>query len=443
MKHYESWGRYPKAEHSVFSVGWRHQEVPFPRFSEGVLPFGLGRSYGDVCLNDQGTLLHTQDLRHLISFDSESGVLECEAGISLQEIIEIFLPKGWFPPVVPGTKFVTVGGAIANDIHGKNHHRAGTFGCHVQGFELLRSSGERIFCSPQKNTELFEATIGGLGLTGLILWARIQLKKMRTPWLDVEHLPFVNLHGFLSLCQDSDSKYEYTVAWLDCVSGNAKAGRGIFIRGNPSDSQKTSMPMGESQGSFKMPVDAPPFLLNRHTMGLMNEAYFRLQSRKKDTVLMGYEPFFFPLDKVHDWNRFYGRAGFLQYQFVLPEGAESVLQEIFDKIVRSGLGSFLAVLKRFGDKVSPGLLSFPMKGLTLALDFPIHGTAVFELLSSLDELVAQAGGAVYPAKDARMSAQNFRLFFPKWEAFSRTIDPKFSSDFWKRVAAQKVNAGGQ
>ena len=433
MKLYQSWGRYPKAEHSVFAVNWRHQEVPFARFPEKVLPFGLGRSYGDVCLNHGGTLLDTQGLRHLISFDPRTGILECEAGLPLSEIIELFLPKGWFPPVVPGTQHVTVGGAIANDIHGKNHHRAGTFGCHVLGFELLRSSGESLFCSREQNEELFRATIGGLGLTGLILWARLSLKKVPGPWMEVEHTPFTNLKGFFEWSDDSDEKYEYTVAWVDCVSGAGKAGRGIFIRGNHSAKPASETKQVKPDFTFRMPVDAPAFLLNRKTIGLMNEVYFKIQSAKKGKTVMGYAPFFFPLDSIQDWNRFYGRAGFLQYQLILPEASEGALGEVFQQITRSGLGSFLAVLKRFGGTVSPGLLSFPKRGTTLALDFAIHGRPVFDLIASLDEIVAAAGGSVYPAKDACMSPENFRRFFPRWEEFSHSVDPKFCSDFWKRI----------
>jgi len=276
-------------------------------------------------------------------------------------------------------------------------------------------------------------------LTGLILWARIQLKKTAGAWIDCEHIPFVNLNHFFELSRDSDARYEYTVAWVDCVSAEGKAGRGIFIRGNPSAEKTAEIKKIKTASAFRIPADAPPFLMNRWTMGLMNEGYFRLQSAKKEKSTMSYEPFFFPLDSLDDWNRLYGREGFLQYQFVLPDGTESAMARVFQKITDSGLGSFLAVLKRFGNRPSPGLLSFPKQGTTLALDFPNRGAKVFELLNELDAIVAGAGGAVYPAKDARMSAGNFRRFFPQWEAFSQHIDPKFSSDLWKRVtAAQEV-----
>lgn len=397
------------------------------------MPFGLGRSYGDVCLNDGGTLLDTRGLKHFISFDPRTGILDCEAGLALSELMDVLLPKGWFPPVVPGTKHVTIGGAIANDIHGKNHHRAGTFGCHVLGFELLRSSGERLFCSPEKNTDFFRATIGGLGLTGLILWARIQLKRTSSLWIDSEHLAFMDLNGFFELSRDSDESFEYTVAWVDCVSGGGKAGRGIFIRGNTTEDYVQDIKKRKTAATLRVPFDVPSCLLNSSTMGIMNEGYFRLQSAKKMKSRMHYDSFFFPLDCVEDWNRLYGRAGFIQYQFVLPEGAEKAMAEVFNQITRSGLGSFLAVLKRFGSRPSPGMLSFPKQGITLALDFPNSGRQVFELLRSLDDIVAASGGSVYPAKDARMSAESFRKFFPQWEAFSQYIDPNFSSDFWKRV----------
>ena len=433
MKRYESWGRFPRAAHSVFALNWHSQEIDFPRFTNKVLAFGLGRSYGDVCLNDGGTLLDTEGLRHLIAFDPAEGIVDCEAGITLAELLEIFLPKGWFAPVLPGTRHVTVGGAIANDIHGKNHHRAGTFGCHVLGFELLRSTGERLFCSPDQNAELFRATIGGLGLTGLILWVRLRLKAVSGPWMQVEHLPFSSLKEFFEFSRDSVSRYEYTVAWVDCVSGGGKAGRGVFIRGNHAAGKQAQGEWKSKPAFLRIPADAPGFLINRCSVRLLNEIYYQLQSAKRGPFTMPYGPFFFPLDSVEDWNRLYGKAGFLQYQVVLPEDGSARLKEFFEKISNSGLGSFLAVLKHFGPKRSPGLMSFPKAGVTLALDFPIRGRKVFDLLNALDEIAAAAGGSVYPGKDARMSPGHFRKFFPQWQEFTKYFDPAFSSDFKKRM----------
>lgn len=429
MKTYQSWGRHPKAEQTVYPVNWRHQDISFARFEQKVLPYGLGRSYGDVCLNDQGTLLETEALNHLIHFDPETGVLDCEAGVRLSELLEIFVPRGWFPPVVPGTRHVTVGGALANDIHGKNHHRAGTFGAHVLGFELVRSNGERLFCSPEQNSVLYRATVGGLGLTGLVTWLRIQLKPIPGAWMEVEHVPFLGLEEFCAVSRASDEAYEYTVAWVDCVSG--KAGRGIFIRGNhaPAAKQKKFRP---PPSAFQIPFEVPAFLVNRVTMSAMNEMYFRLKSRRSQVSLSPYPPFFFPLDALENWNRLYGPKGFLQYQCVVPEGNTAALEAILERTRSNGMGSFLAVLKRFGSKPSPGLMSFPIPGLTLALDFPVR-EPVFTLLNELDEIVTAAGGRVYPAKDARMSAAHFRKFFPQLEEFQTCLDPAFSSDFKKRM----------
>lgn len=429
MKAYQSWGRFPRAEHTVYPVNWRHQEIPFARFEQSVLPFGLGRSYGDVCLNHEGTLLDTEALNHFIHFDPETGVLDCEAGVRLSEMLEVFVPRGWFPPVVPGTRHVTAAGAMANDIHGKNHHRAGTFGAHVLGFELLRSNGERLFCSPEKNNTLYRATLGGMGLTGLVTWLRLQLKRVPGAWMEVEHVPFAGLEEFCAISRSSDEAYEYTVAWIDCVSGRGE--RGIFIRGNhaPAEKQKE---FRLQPAAVRIPCEMPGVLVNPLTVSALNEIYYRAQSRRRQVSLTAYAPFFFPLDALENWNRLYGRKGFLQYQCVIPDDSTAVLEDILGRIRSSGRGSFLAVLKRFGGKASPGLMSFPMPGLTLALDFPVS-EPVFGLLNDLDERVAAAGGRVYPAKDARMSPDHFRKFFPQLEEFRSSLDPAFSSDFKKRM----------
>lgn len=439
MKRYESWGRYPHAGPvTAVPIYWRSDTLNFQEFRQSVLPFGQGRSYGDVCLNDGGILLDTGSLSHFISFDETSGLIRCEAGITLADILSIAVPRGWFLPVTPGTKFVSVGGAIANDVHGKNHHRVGTFGMHVTQFELFRSREERVICSPTQNTDLFRATIGGLGLTGLILWAEIQLRPISSTLIRTERIRFDNLKEFFEIARISDQSYTYTVAWIDCLAKNRHLGRGIFTRGNHlEDENPRSIPL-RPRRTLTIPFDAPHLLLNRFAMKAFNLAYYHLQFPKRKEDIVHYEPFFYPLDAIHSWNRLYGSRGFLQYQCVVPFDVEGgAIQEVLQRVVRAGEASFLSVLKIFGNKRSPGMLSFPRPGVTLALDLPNAGATTLRLMEQLDDIVRISGGAVYPAKDARMSPDNFKIFFPQWEKFSRYVDPKYSSNLWRRVTRTK------
>lgn len=431
----ESWGRYPKARHLVRRLRWKDEPLPLGPADPPVLPFGLGRSYGDSCLNDGGVLLTTRDLNRLIDFNPGTGVLRAEAGASLEEVLSFAVPRGFFLPVTPGTKFVTLGGAIANDVHGKNHHRVGTFGRFVTRFELLRSDGSRLVCSPTENPELFAATIGGLGLTGLITWVELTLRRIDNPWIDGETIRFDDLDAFFQLSEESEARFEYTVAWVDCIARGRELGRGIFIRGNhaPAD---VPLPRPHRGLKLTVPFTFPELALNPLTMKAMNTAYFHLHPRGRRSEVVHYEPFFYPLDGVLEWNRAYGARGLLQYQCVVPTGDGSrAIRSVLERIAAAGSASFLAVLKTFGDVPSPGLMSFPRPGVTLALDFPNNGASTFALLDELDVLVRECGGALYPAKDARMSPANFRTFFPQWQAFSRHVDPRFRSDFWKRVTA--------
>jgi FAD/FMN-containing dehydrogenase len=397
-----------------------------------VLPFAYGRSYGDSCLNAGGALLDVSRLRRFIAFDESRGLLRCESGLTLAEVLAVIVPRGWFLPVVPGTKWVSIGGAIANDIHGKNHHRAGTFGLHVTGLELMRSTGERILCSPERNVELFRATIGGLGLTGLILWAEFRLKRISGPDIAMERIRFSRLSDFVRLSTDDD-EYEYTVAWIDCLARGRALGRGLFLRG---DHVAGSGGMrGDGNPAISVPLDLPSALINRVSTTIFNTLYYHAQLRNTQRRTISYDAFFFPLDGIGGWNRLYGRRGFLQYQCVVSGDSENAIAELLRQVARSAEAPSLAVLKRFGSTPSPGLLSFPRPGITLAIDFPMRGAATLELLGRLDQIVAEAGGAVYPAKDARMSATSFQRFFPQWESFASQMDPKFSSSFWRRVTA--------
>jgi FAD/FMN-containing dehydrogenase len=369
-----------------------------------------------------------------MAFDEDTGLLRCEAGVTLAEILWLVVPRGWFLPVVPGTKWVSLGGAIANDIHGKNHHRVGTFGAHVTRFELLRSSGERVCCSLAENAPLFRATVGGLGLTGLILWAEVRLTRIPGPAIAMDRVRFAGLEEFFALGA-SDRDFEYTVAWVDCLRRRGPL-RGIFMRGNHAAgaAPRSRAPAGSPHSGLRF--DPPFALVRRPAMSAFNALYYRGQLKPRVSRTVAYEPFFFPLDAIPGWNRLYGPKGLVQYQCVVPDAAEHRhIRDVLAEVRRSSEPCCLAVLKVFGDAPSPGLLSFPRPGVTLALDFPFRGDPTLRLLDRLDAIVAGAGGAVYPAKDARMSGASFRRFFPRWESFGEHVDPRFSSSFWRRVTA--------
>lgn len=440
----ESWGRLPRSTGNIHKLNWRDELLPMQPGDAPALPFGLGRSYGDSCLNEGGTLLFSTGLGRFISLDRKRGVLRAESGVSLDTILELIVPTGWFLPVTPGTKFVTLGGAIANDVHGKNHHIDGTFGRFVLRFELLRSSGERLLCSPEENVDLYRATIGGLGLTGLITWVELQLRPIYNPGIDSENIRFRHVDEFFELSEESADHYDYQVAWVDCLARGKSLGRGHFIRGNHAGPQpegaRSSLPAAPSK-KLSVPFVAPPGLINRFTVKVFNTLYYHRQQRQKVSRLVHYEPFFYPLDAIHHWNRVYGPKGFYQYQCVVPfSGGSRSIHVILDTIAKSGQGSPLVVLKTFGKIPSPGLLSFPREGVTLALDFPNKGARTLELFNRLDALVRDAGGAVYPAKDARMSQESFKAFFPQWEALEELRDPAFSSSFWRRVTGTSASA---
>ncbi len=432
---FESWGRYPKLkEAELRPLSWTTDFPPRARHHGHMLPVGAGRSYGDVCLLEDGTLIAARGLDHMLHFDPSTGLLRCEAGVTLAEILDFAVPLGFFLPVTPGTKYVTVGGAIANDIHGKNHHVAGTFGCHVLQFELVRSDGTHILCSNRENRDWFAMTIGGLGLTGLITWAEIRLRPIVTRSIDYIGDKFNGITQFLEVSQ-SRSDVEYTVAWIDCVSTGKNFARGIFMSGTHSE---TPGPLKRSkEPKLVFPIELPEFALNKYSISLFNTAYYNKQRARTVRSVVDYEPFFYPLDKVLKWNRMYGKRGLLQFQCVLPWDADQQgMTKIMKAITNSGLGSFLAVLKAFGDVPSPGVLSFPKPGLTLALDFPIRGELSFDLLERLAAITLDTGGRMYPAKDARMTARQYQAFYPEWEQFAAYVDPAFDSAFWQRVTGR-------
>ncbi len=426
-----SWGRYPKAAHyRVHKPAWNDRLPGILQAAApgSLLPHGLGRSYGDSCLNAGRELIDCRRLNRILGFDESTGMLRCESGVSLSDIIDVFLPKGWFLPVTPGTRFVTVGGAIANDVHGKNHHCAGTFGAHVRQIGLHRSDYGLVQCGSKQNPDMLHATIGGLGLTGVIAWADIELKRVAGPWIDAELIPFQSLNSFLDLSRESNDRFEYTVAWLDCFAG--KNPRGIFFRGNHATDRGKEFHL---KGGPTLPFALPAWMLNRYSVKAFNTAYYTIHAARKGAAVVPYDSFFYPLDSIRQWNLLYGRRGFLQYQCVIPETNLAAFVELLDRIARSGMGSFLGVLKQFGAAPPAGMLSFPRPGLTIALDFAMRGERTLKLMQSLDEIVQQSGGALYPAKDARMGPALFEASFPRWRGFVPYIDPKMSSSFWRRV----------
>lgn len=440
-RRYASWGGYPHAEHkSIQPIDGRDtaaEAVTGAANQNGasLLPYGYGRSYGDSCLNDGGILLDATGLDKFIAFDRENGILRVEAGVNVDAILKVIVPAGWFVPVSPGTKYVSIGGAIANDVHGKNHHVAGTFGCHVRQFELLRSNGERLLCSPTENAGYFRATIGGLGLTGLITWAEIQLKRIPTPFIDQESVRFSHVDEFFAV-NDESQHFPYTVAWVDCLAQGANLGRGLFSRGDFYDPPTGTDRVLKDGLKITMPFTPPVSPVIPATVKLFNEVYYRKQLTRVKRGVTHYNPFFYPLDVINEWYRGYGPQGFLQYQFVMPyEESREPIKEMLRQIAASQQASPLVVLKTFGDIESPGMLSFPRPGVTLALDFAFRGQQTLDLLDRLDRIVFAHGGALYPAKDARMSGESFRLSYPNWEQFAAYVDPRFSSSFWRRVQA--------
>ncbi len=397
-----------------------------------VLAHGLGRSYGDVCLNDGGGLLRMSRLDRIIAADWTTGVVRAEAGLTIGGLLEIGVPRGWFVPVTPGTKFVTLGGAVANDVHGKNHGEAGTFGCHVRALGLLRSDGFLLEIGPTQRTHLFAATIGGLGLTGIIAWVELQLQPVASSEFETQTIRLKDLDAFFAVAAASE-EWPYTAAWVDCVASGRSLGRGLFNRGRHAPDGPL---LSHGKARAKVPLDAPSSLLGPTTVRLFNAAYAR-KPAGGDTKRGPYDSFLYPLDGITDWNRLYGRRGFYQHQSVVPmAAAPRTLQRLLEMTSSEGQGSFLVVLKLFGERASPGILSFPRPGATFALDLPNRGAATQRLLDRMAETVLDAGGRLYPAKDATMTGPQFRAGFPRWREVEALRDPAISSSFWRRVTGE-------
>lgn len=430
MKAVSSWGRLSADRHHTVCL---HDPSEINSLiCQGGRPgvaYGMGRSYGDACLNPEGTLWVTTGLDHFISFDDSTGRLICEAGVLLKDIQKLAIPRGWALPVSPGTQMVTVGGAVANDVHGKNHHVYGSFGDHLLSLTIVRTNGEVLRCGPSERPDWFFATVGGLGLTGLIVQAEIQLRRIIGPWLDTETVRYTNLKEFFDLADASEEDWEHTVAWFDCLGGGG--GRGLFTRGKPTDVGDRPAPI---RSQFRMPIVPPISLVNRFSLRIFNECYYYLKKIQTGRVVTHYESFLYPLDSVLEWNRMYGPNGFFQYQCVVPrEVGNDAIRSMLKEIASSECGSFLAVLKTFGDRQPVGMLSFTRPGVTLALDFPNRGIVTRTLFERLDTIVREAKGRIYLAKDARMPRDLFEESYPLVAEFLKYRDSGISSALSRRL----------
>jgi decaprenylphospho-beta-D-ribofuranose 2-oxidase len=426
------WGRHPTAPGTVA----RPERLRLPPGSGIVLPRGLGRSYGDAAVPAAAgdLVLETTRADRLLAFDSERGTLTCEAGLSLAEVLRVLLPRGWFPPVTPGTKFVTVGGCVACDVHGKNHHRDGSFGAFVERLVLQVADGRLVECNPARERELFLATVGGMGLTGLITEVTLRLRPVESAWMIVENEVVPGLGAMLDGLRHAAKEWPYTVGWIDCLARGAALGRGILMRGRHASKADAPAAPPPEPGRFQVPRDAPEWLLSPVFMRPFNAAYYwkhawagpvwrnHVLGARRTPRPVPYHGFFYPLDAVGGWNRLYGRRGFLQYQCVVPHAAGArPVAELLERLAAAGAASFLAVIKDFGPE-SDAYLSFPLEGTTLALDLPYRGPRTEALIHELNAVVIAAGGRVYLAKDAVTRPEDFALMSPRLESWRKVRD---------------------
>ena len=436
------WGRYPVVDCGT-AVLRGPEDLGGVLARRGTLiARGQGRSYADAALNRDLTL-STLGLGRMQAFDADTGLLTCEAGVGLDDILRTFVPRGWFPPVVPGTKFVTVGGMIAADVHGKNHHRDGTFGAHVEALTLATADGGTRVCSRLQDADLFRATLGGMGLTGVILSASFRLQRIETSFVLAETVAAADLDAAMAVFEASHG-WPYSVAWIDCLARGRRLGRSLVLRGAPM--RRRALPAAlasrplrpASEGRIRVPVDVPSLLLNRWSVGLFNGLYHWRGRARAGPRPVHFDPFFFPLDRIDGWNRLYGRRGFVQYQCVLPAGESAAgLSALLGCVSAAGQGSFLAVLKRFGP-AGEGLMSFPAEGYTLALDLPLR-RGTLALVDALDGITHAHGGRVYLAKDACCRPERIREGYPQHAAFEAVRNAwgaprKFASELSRRLA---------
>jgi decaprenylphospho-beta-D-ribofuranose 2-oxidase len=426
-KEIANWGNYPRMESDEHTFSYDDQLQQAVKDSNHFIPRGNGRCYGDASLGDQ--TISTLKYDKILSFDVQNGVFECQSGLVLDKILEVIVPKGWFLPVTPGTKFITVGGAVGSDVHGKNHHVDISFSNHIVDMDVVLASGETITCSPSQHIDLFEATCGGMGLTGMISRVKFNLKKIETSYIKQKQIKADNLEHIIRLF-DEYSHYTYSVAWIDCLKKGNSFGRSILILGEHAtvndlnDKQRAEPLKLPKKKQITFPFNLPSWVLNTFTVKAFNFLYYGKNFKKEINNVVGYEPFFYPLDAILHWNRGYGKKGFVQYQFVVPMHAKQGLIEILQRISDKGIGSFLAVLKVFGKQES--LISFPEEGYTLALDIPVR-SGLLDFLDELDQIVLKYGGRLYMSKDARMKPEVLEAGYPRLNEF-KAIVKKYNPD---------------
>jgi decaprenylphospho-beta-D-ribofuranose 2-oxidase len=420
-KQIANWGNFPVVETDETSFAFREELLELIFKKESFIPRGNGRCYGDASL--AGTTISTLKFDKILSFDQSSGVFECQSGITLDRILEVIVPAAWFLPVTPGTKFITVGGAVASDVHGKNHHIDGSFSNHILEMDIVLSTGNTMTCSPENNSDLFEATCGGMGLTGVISRIKFRLKKIETSFIRQKQIRAGNLDELITLF-DEYKGYTYSVAWIDCLKTGPHFGRSILMLGEHAglqelnEKQKRDPLQVPHKKQINFPFSLPSWVLNTFSVRAFNFLYYAKNTKREINRVTTYEPFFYPLDAILHWNRGYGKNGFIQYQFVLPLEGKNGLVEILKTISSRGLGSFLAVLKIFGKQES--IISFPREGYTLALDFPVRA-GLFEFLDELDQIVLRYGGRLYMSKDARMKPEVLQLGYPDLHKFKDIV----------------------
>ena len=420
-KQIANWGNYPAMEADEESFVFDDQLDKLIRKDESFIARGNGRCYGDASLSER--TISTLKYDKILSFDKQSGIFECQSGITLDQILKVVVPAGWFLPVTPGTKFITIGGGLASDVHGKNHHVDGSISNHILEMDVVLASDDVITCSPENHADLFEATLGGMGLTGVISRVVMRLKKIETSMIRQKQIKAENLQELISLFHEYKD-YTYSVAWIDCLKKGKHFGRSILMLGEHAglndlaDIQKIDPLKLPKNKQITFPFNLPSWVLNKFSVKAFNFLYYGKNFKKEINNVVSYEPFFYPLDAVLYWNRMYGKAGFVQYQFVIPLDAKDGLVAILNRIAGEGLGSFLAVLKVFGKQES--MISFPKEGYTLALDFPVRD-GLLEFLDELDQLVLKYNGRLYMSKDARMKPETLVAGYPELEKFKSIL----------------------
>lgn len=416
-----NWGNYPLIESDEQSFTFVNELQELVMHNKNMIARGNGRCYGDASLSR--ITLSTLKFDKALSFDTENGIFECQSGMMLSDILKVIVPKGWFLPVTPGTKLITVGGAVGSDVHGKNHHVDGCFSNHIVEMDIMVGNGTILTCSPTQHPDLFEASNGGMGLTGVIIRVKFRLKKIESSYISQKQIKAENLEELIGLF-DTYKHYTYSVAWIDCLKKGKHFGRSILMLGEHAtlnalspEQQKEPLKLPKNK-QINFPLTLPSWVLNTFTVKLFNFLYYGKNFKKEINNIVSYEPFFYPLDALLNWNRGYGKKGFIQYQFVLPLEAKEGLTAILHRISEEGLGSFLAVLKVFGKQDS--LISFPKEGYTLALDFPVR-KGLFEFCDELDQIVLKYGGRLYMSKDARMKPGILQAGYPSLEEFKSIV----------------------